>query len=570
MLSPVISKDSTQIAPAKAVEIKEKIRKDFERKFTGGKKKAAEEAAKKRKRTEIESLGKTTRQSAKKQQLEKKEKEQVNKRKRDEGDDKKKLEKKFKPLRAKTTVKPLYDATKSLSPERKSKIREMGFGCMLDFPFQKIPGKLTYFVLKDLDTEKMEVKLPDIISDFDWCKFIWDHIQTSKIGWDDRTTENWYYGPNALLMLIYLDYTKFDGMVMMPCKWPAIRSLTNQDAFDRDILEMHQGEFERLVEVIEDNDEENVNETDVEKQKLKEENMKMDELFYEDEKFALFVKRFKEEFNTSLDRDENQVGTSGAGHGNDDDDEDGAGHGNDEDGVGHGNDDGNCGDVDGAGHGNDDGNGGDVDGVGHGNSASHGNVAKEKEDKEDAAKKKEKAEKLAAALNKEQAEKLAAEKQDAEKAKKEKAGKEAKAKAEKKKEAEKIAAAKAAEIQVVEREKATKKKSHAKKKQAVAKNNEAEAAVKKVQLKMFGKGQESAEKIRAKRITKPSLYLKSPFMNKMVKTQDELDEDEILYVRSIFCMQGDISKVVFDDSKGTIAHRKEMESLAPGIMIENR
>ncbi|GJU28434.1 peptidase C48, SUMO/sentrin/Ubl1 [Tanacetum coccineum] len=59
-------------------------------------------------------------------------------------------------------------------------------------------------------------------------------------------------------------------------------------------------------------------------------------------------------------------------------------------------------------------------------------------------------------------------------------------------------------------------------------------------------------------------------MNKMVKTQDKLDEDEILYARSIFCMQGDISEVVFDDGKGTIAHRKEMQSLAPGIEIEKQ
>ncbi|GJW27087.1 uncharacterized mitochondrial protein-like protein [Tanacetum coccineum] len=59
-------------------------------------------------------------------------------------------------------------------------------------------------------------------------------------------------------------------------------------------------------------------------------------------------------------------------------------------------------------------------------------------------------------------------------------------------------------------------------------------------------------------------------MNKMVKTQDKLDEDEILCARSVFCMQGDISEVVFDDGKGTIAHRKDMQSLAPGIEIEKQ
>ncbi|GJS17860.1 hypothetical protein Tco_0412332 [Tanacetum coccineum] len=92
--------------------------------------------------------------------------------------------------------------------------------------------------------------------------------------------------------------------------------------------------------------------------------------------------------------------------------------------------------------------------------------------------------------------------------------------------------------------------------------------------KAVAKKSEEAEmqckKPKGKRITKPSLYLKSPFMNKMVKTQDKLHEDEILCARSVFCMQGDISEVVFDDGKGTTAHRKEMQSLAPGIEIEKQ
>ncbi|GJU14497.1 hypothetical protein Tco_1142463 [Tanacetum coccineum] len=49
-------------------------------------------------------------------------------------------------------------------------------------------------------------------------------------------------------------------------------------------------------------------------------------------------------------------------------------------------------------------------------------------------------------------------------------------------------------------------------------------------------------------------------MNKMVKTQEKLDKYKILCARSIFCMQEDISEVVFDDGKGTIANRKEMQS----------
>nr|GEZ97796.1 200 kDa antigen p200 [Tanacetum cinerariifolium] len=335
----------------------------------------------------------------------------------------------------------------------------MGFASMLDFPFQKIPDKLPYFVLKNLNTEKIEVSLPsgskikitpknlevlgipmgkkkvesnsprdfndefliafkkqfedkkyptttdlssliqrtinidfmfqinyltlfancmincdntsrlkyhviknikssDIINDFDWCSFIWDHIKTSKIGWDDRKLQNWYNDPNTVLMLIYLHYTTCNGMVMISQKWPAIRNWTSKDATDREIFEMCQGRF-GLVDVIEEN-EETENESEVKKRTLKEliyetieakfesvlkenreledmlkENMKMHELFYEDEKFELFVKKFIEEFTTGLNRDENKAGTSGARHGNDNDDVDYDGHCNDEDDVGH-------------------------------------------------------------------------------------------------------------------------------------------------------------------------------------------------------------------------------------------
>ncbi|GJU25548.1 hypothetical protein Tco_1164169 [Tanacetum coccineum] len=113
-------------------------------------------------------------------------------------------------------------------------------------------SRLIYYVIKN-------IKSTDIINDFDRCKFIWDHIQTSKNSWDIRTQENWYYGPNTILMLIYLHYTKIDGIVMMQCKWPALRNWTNQDAVDRENFEMSKGRI-GLVEVIEDNDNEDENE----------------------------------------------------------------------------------------------------------------------------------------------------------------------------------------------------------------------------------------------------------------------------------------------------------------------
>ncbi|GKD80241.1 hypothetical protein Tco_1342862, partial [Tanacetum coccineum] len=89
-----------------------------------------------------------------------------------------------------------------------------------------------------------------------------------KIGWDDRTEQNWYYGPNTLLMLIYLHYTKCNGMVTITRKWPATRNWTSKDATDREMFEMSQGKF-GLVDVIEEI-KETENESEVEKRKLKE------------------------------------------------------------------------------------------------------------------------------------------------------------------------------------------------------------------------------------------------------------------------------------------------------------
>nr|GFA84450.1 200 kDa antigen p200 [Tanacetum cinerariifolium] len=123
-------------------------------------------------------------------------------------------------------------------------------------------SRLIYYVIKD-------IKSTDIISDFDWCKFIWDHIKTSKNTWDNMTLENWYYRPNIVLMLIYLHYMKIDGLVMMQRKWPTIRNWTSHDVVDRENFKMSKGQI-GLVEVIEDDDKEDENEKDAEKQKLRE------------------------------------------------------------------------------------------------------------------------------------------------------------------------------------------------------------------------------------------------------------------------------------------------------------
>ncbi|GKA24615.1 hypothetical protein Tco_0710648 [Tanacetum coccineum] len=106
---------------------------------------------------------------------------------KDGGIEKEEPEKKFKLLKAKTTVQPVYDATNSLSLERKSKIREMGCGNMLEFPFDKIHGNLPYIrnpngknpldsdvpreyadeFLKTLDMHRREFRLVEVIEDND-------------------------------------------------------------------------------------------------------------------------------------------------------------------------------------------------------------------------------------------------------------------------------------------------------------------------------------------------------------------------------------------------------------------
>nr|GEX36820.1 200 kDa antigen p200 [Tanacetum cinerariifolium]GEX36821.1 200 kDa antigen p200 [Tanacetum cinerariifolium] len=151
ILSPVIQNDSTQTPAAKVVKIKDKIGKNSETKVAGEKKE--KEQVNKMKRDEKAKKEEQVKKKMVKLKGKKKVEDDddddcVVKEQHDEEDDNKNFESKFKSLRERTTVLPLYDATQSLSPKRKSKIKEMGFASMLDFPFQKIPGKLLYFVLK--------------------------------------------------------------------------------------------------------------------------------------------------------------------------------------------------------------------------------------------------------------------------------------------------------------------------------------------------------------------------------------------------------------------------------------
>lgn len=65
----------------------------------------------------------------------------------------------FQSLRVRATSIPLFDAMKDLTQGRKLLLREIGFGNFIDYPIAKLPGKLTYFVLENFKTSKMEIQL---------------------------------------------------------------------------------------------------------------------------------------------------------------------------------------------------------------------------------------------------------------------------------------------------------------------------------------------------------------------------------------------------------------------------
>ena len=77
----------------------------------------------------------------------------------DDGNAKKKR-KWYTLLRARATIKPLFEATHGLSVERKRLIRHMGFGDLIDFPIEELPTRLAYFIVDSLDVETMNLRLP--------------------------------------------------------------------------------------------------------------------------------------------------------------------------------------------------------------------------------------------------------------------------------------------------------------------------------------------------------------------------------------------------------------------------
>lgn len=65
----------------------------------------------------------------------------------------------FPKLRVKNTPKPLYDATRTLTPNQKTRLKNLGFGKAYINNLDSIPGRLPYFVVKNFDEEKMRITL---------------------------------------------------------------------------------------------------------------------------------------------------------------------------------------------------------------------------------------------------------------------------------------------------------------------------------------------------------------------------------------------------------------------------
>lgn len=62
-------------------------------------------------------------------------------------------------LTSKTKTATITEVVQTMSEENKKKIREMGFGGILDLKVGKIPGKFAYHVVSQFDANTMELKV---------------------------------------------------------------------------------------------------------------------------------------------------------------------------------------------------------------------------------------------------------------------------------------------------------------------------------------------------------------------------------------------------------------------------
>ncbi|GJZ60565.1 peptidase C48, SUMO/sentrin/Ubl1 [Tanacetum coccineum] len=164
-------------------------------------------------------------------------------------------------LKGRAIVRPLFEAMRGLTPQRKRVVREMGFGNLIDFPIVEIPTKLAFYVVDILNTRKMMLECPmgdivitpktvkevlglpmgrrkleregqreyndpfleewkdqfkninmlrnvfegDDVSDIDWCSYIIECASVSKVDWSKtkKKKDVVYYRPVMFLMVIF-------------------------------------------------------------------------------------------------------------------------------------------------------------------------------------------------------------------------------------------------------------------------------------------------------------------------------------------------------------------------------
>ncbi|KAK9073617.1 hypothetical protein SSX86_007941 [Deinandra increscens subsp. villosa] len=172
-------------------------------------------------------------------------------------------------IRTRSSTAQFHRCIQILRHHQKQAVRNMGFGQLLTFMVNGLPAKLAYYVVDNFDPKRMVIKvgrLKETVLDYissdvdfkhvDWVYYIIEAIKGCKERWrrEDNTSE--FAGPLAILMLLYVDSTKCNGMVVDDSV-NAITFWTKQNLKFRQELEIQNGCFgkvklKRLSKVVND------------------------------------------------------------------------------------------------------------------------------------------------------------------------------------------------------------------------------------------------------------------------------------------------------------------------------
>ncbi|KAK9048810.1 hypothetical protein SSX86_032223, partial [Deinandra increscens subsp. villosa] len=172
-------------------------------------------------------------------------------------------------IRTRSSTAQFHRCIQILRHHQKQAVRNMGFGQLLTFMVNGLPAKLAYYVVDNFDPKLMVIKvgrLKETVLDYissdvdfkhvDWVYYIIEAIKGCKERWrrEDNTSE--FAGPLAILMLLYVDSTKCNGMVVDDSV-NAITFWTKQNLKFRQELEIQNGCFgkvklKRLSKVVND------------------------------------------------------------------------------------------------------------------------------------------------------------------------------------------------------------------------------------------------------------------------------------------------------------------------------